>query len=124
MSALEVVGAVLLLTGTALGLVAALGLLVLPHVGVRLQAATKPQTLGLLLVLLGALPLLDDVTAGVTLLLAFLLQLATAPALAQVVGRRAYRTGALDRGRLVVDDLARATDAPDDSRGDETRRSS
>lgn len=109
MSPAEVVASVLLLTGGLLSLVAAVGLLRLPDVAGRLQAATKPQVLGLLLVLGGVLLVLDEPVARLELALAGLLQLVTAPVLAQLVGRAAYRAGSVRRDLLVVDDLGAAT---------------
>lgn len=100
----EVVAAVALLAGAALALVAGLGLLRLPDVAARLQAATKPQVLGLVLVCAGVAPLLHG-SEAVALILVALFQLATAPVVAQLVGRSAYRAGHA-RDRLVADDLA------------------
>ena len=50
---LDVVGAVLLLLGALLCLAGAIGLMRFPDTLSRLHAATKPQTLGLILVLTG-----------------------------------------------------------------------
>jgi multicomponent Na+:H+ antiporter subunit G len=111
-SAVEVAGSVLLLSGALLSVLAAIGLLVLPDVGARLQATTKPQVLGLALVCAGAGLLVEDRTGLGLLALAVLFQLVTAPVLAQVVGRSAYRSGAIRRDRLLHDDLA----AEDDDR--------
>ena len=55
---LEVVSAVLLVLGALLALTAAIGLLRFPDTLARMHAATKPQTLGLLLVLAGTALLL------------------------------------------------------------------
>ncbi len=49
----DVASGALLLLGSALALVAAIGLVRFPDVLTRMHAATKPQTLGLLLVLAG-----------------------------------------------------------------------
>ncbi len=105
MSAVDVLASVLLLTGGLLNLVAAVGMLVLPDVGARLQAATKPQGVGLLLVLVGVSPYLDRWGDAALLGLVALLQLAVAPVLAQSVGRAAYRSGAIRADLLVVDEL-------------------
>ena len=58
MSAVEVVSAVLILAGASACLLGAVGLVRLPDLPARLQAATKPQTLGLSLVLVGTALLL------------------------------------------------------------------
>jgi multicomponent Na+:H+ antiporter subunit G len=49
----DVLSAALLLTGTALAVLAGLGLVRFPDVFSRMHAATKPATLGLLCVTLG-----------------------------------------------------------------------
>jgi multicomponent Na+:H+ antiporter subunit G len=102
---LDVASAALLLLGAASSLSGALGLLRLPDLPARLQAATKPQTLGLVLLLLGA-ALRVEPESAVTLLLVAVFQLITAPVVAQLVGRSAYRSGTLRRDVLVVDELA------------------
>ncbi|MEY9212785.1 monovalent cation/H(+) antiporter subunit G [Thermobifida halotolerans] len=99
----DVLAAVALLAGGALALLAGLGLVRLPDVASRLQAATKPQVLGLALICLGVAPLIDrnDVLA---LALVVLFQFSTAPIVAQLVGRSAYRSGTV-RDSLVADEL-------------------
>lgn len=101
---LDLVSAVLLLTGALSCLIGALGLVRLPSLLSRMQSATKPQTLGLLLILAGtALRLEPD--SAVTLLLVALFQVITAPVIAQLVGGSAYRSGAVRPEVLVVDEL-------------------
>ena len=59
----DVLAATCLVLGALLSLIAAIGLLRLPDVLTRMHAATKPQVLGLMLVLLGlALRLRDPGT--------------------------------------------------------------
>lgn len=101
----EVLASVLLLAGALQCLLGAIGLLRLPSLLGRLQAATKPQTLGLLLILAGTALLVPLVDAA-TLVLVALFQLITAPVLSQLVGRSAYRSGAVQPEVLVVDELA------------------
>ena len=102
----DVVSAVLLLGGALSCLLGAFGLLRLPDLPGRLQAATKPQTLGLLLILAGT-ALRVELESAVTLLLVGLFQVITAPVISQLIGRSAYRSGALRRDLLVTDELAR-----------------
>jgi multicomponent Na+:H+ antiporter subunit G len=113
----DVVSAVLLLGGAAFCLLGAIGLLRLPDVPSRLQAATKPPTLGLLLVLIGTAVRLEFESAA-TLLLVALFQVLTVPVLSMIVGRSAYRSGTLRRDEFVVDELARrmAREPPDEPR--------
>ena len=101
----DVLSMALLLAGALSCLLGALGLVLLPSLLSRLQAATKPQTLGLFLILAGtALRVPPD--SAVTLLLVALFQVITAPVLSQLVGRSAYRSGAVRPEVLVVDELA------------------
>lgn len=105
MSATDVVAAALLLLGATSCLLGALGLVLFPSLLSRLQAATKPQTLGLLLILAGTALRVDPASAA-TLLLVALFQVITAPVVAQLLGRSAYRAGSLRPDVLVVDELA------------------
>ncbi len=109
MTVLDVVSAGLLLTGALLALIAALGLVRFPDVFSRMHAATKPATLGILLVTTGA-ALQQDASADVTkLLLVAAFQFLTAPVAAHMIGRAAYRSGVGKEG-LVVDELEGAGD--------------
>ncbi len=101
----DVISAVLLLVGALSCLLGAVGLVRLPSLLSRLQAATKPQTLGLLLVLAGT-ALRVPLDSAVTLLLVGLFQVLTAPVVSQLVGRSAYRSGAVRPEVLVTDELA------------------
>ncbi|MBO8197965.1 monovalent cation/H(+) antiporter subunit G [Streptomyces smyrnaeus] len=113
-------GALCMLAGALLCLLAGIGLLRLPDVLSRMHAATKPQSFGLLLVLIGAGLWLRSPIDLCTLLLVGLFQLLTSPVAAHMVGRAAYRTGRLDREGLVRDELAEAlrTAAADRDPGD------
>ncbi|WP_211323299.1 monovalent cation/H(+) antiporter subunit G [Amycolatopsis palatopharyngis] len=100
----DVLAAVFLLAGALFCLIGALGVLRFPDVPTRLQAATKPQTVGLLLILAGAaVRVKPEYAAGIALVAIF--QVMTAPVLAQLFGRAAYRTGAIDRSVLRFDEL-------------------
>ncbi len=101
----DAVSAVLLLTGVLLAVVAALGLVRLPDVFSRMHAATKPATLGLLLVTVGASLQVQEAADAVKLLLVAAFQVLTAPVAAHMIGRAAYRSGAGAQEALVVDEL-------------------
>ena len=109
MSVVDVVSAVLLLMGVLLAVLAAVGLLRFPDVFSRMHAATKPATLGLLLITVGAALRMEQGDDAVKLLLVAAFQFLTAPVAAHMIGRAAYRsgTGALDE--LVVDELRDVT---------------
>ncbi|MFE9693168.1 monovalent cation/H(+) antiporter subunit G [Micromonospora sp. NPDC005806] len=99
-------GAACLLAGALLTLAAGIGVLRFPDVLGRMHAATKPQVLGVLLLLAGlALRLRTPADLGMIALVA-VFQLATAPVAAQLIGRAAYRSGRVDRKLLDADDLA------------------
>ncbi|MER7332381.1 MULTISPECIES: monovalent cation/H(+) antiporter subunit G [unclassified Micromonospora] len=100
------VGAGCLVAGALLSLAAGIGVLRFPATLDRMHAATKPQVLGVLLLLLGvALRLRAPADLGMVALVA-LFQLATAPVAAQMIGRAAYRTGRVDPDLLDADELA------------------
>ena len=105
---LDAVGAALLLAGVALTVVSAVGLVRFPDVFTRMHAATKPATLGLLLVCAGAALVMDDGGDRTKLLLVAAFQFVTAPVAAHMVGRAAYGAGVGALDELVVDDLSSA----------------
>lgn len=102
---LDVLAAVCLLAGSALAFAAGLGLLRFPDLLARSHAATKPQVLGLLLMLLGVALRLRWGPAIWMLVLVALFQMVTAPVAAHMVTRAGYRTGKVDSATLVVDEL-------------------
>ncbi|GAA0195891.1 MULTISPECIES: monovalent cation/H(+) antiporter subunit G [unclassified Aeromicrobium] len=101
----DIVSGALLLVGSALALIAAIGLVRFPDVLTRMHAATKPQTLGLLLVLAGLALRIRDPGALAIIGLVALFQLLTAPVSAHMVARAAFRTGVADTSRLERNDL-------------------
>ena len=103
---LDIVGAVFLLLGAMLCFAAAVGLVRFPDVLTRMHAATKPQTLGLLFVIVGVAFSLQSLKPLGMLVLVAILQLLTAPVSAHMVARTAYRTGQVREDLLVSDDLA------------------
>lgn len=103
---LDVAAAVFLLTGSVLAFAAGLGLVRFPDLLARSHAATKPQVLGLILVLLGLGLRLRSGPAIWMLVLVALFQMTTSPVAAHMVTRAGYRTGKVDRSQLVVDELS------------------
>lgn len=89
----DVLGHALAVLGVLLVGVAALGLVRFPDAYSRLSAVTKAATLGVCLVLLGALVLEPSWPAAAKVAIAVLLQLATSPVGGFALGRTAYRTG-------------------------------
>jgi multicomponent Na+:H+ antiporter subunit G len=115
-SVIDIAVLVLILLAAVLCLSASVGLLHFRDVPSRLHAATKPQVLGVILVCL-AVALSQRSVGGILLGLALvapvvLMQFATAPLSAHIVGRQAYRNGTTEERRLVVDDLADSKQTP------------
>lgn len=103
----DVLSAVFILTGSLLALTAALGMIRFPDTLSRMHAATKPQTFGMILVLIGTLIRISGHADSGMLILTGLFTLITAPVIAQRVGRLAYREqrgtdGLLDESQLCV----------------------
>ena len=114
---LDVVGAVLLLLGSLLSLVAAVGVLRFPDLLTRMHSATKPQVLGLVLVASGLALELRDPAATALLVLVVVAQMATAPVAGHMVGRASYRAGQVRADLLVVDELSDSVASRDQPRG-------
>ncbi|MEU9358375.1 monovalent cation/H(+) antiporter subunit G [Streptomyces sp. NPDC048301] len=114
---LDTAGAVLVFVGAAICLLGVAGMLRLPDVLSRSHAATKPQTLGLLLVLAGVGLRLRGGMDLATLGLIGFFQLMTGPVAAHLVARSAYRTGQIERGELLFDDLDAQLTEPETRRG-------
>ncbi|OAN32648.1 monovalent cation/H(+) antiporter subunit G [Mycolicibacterium iranicum] len=91
MTGSDIVAAVLILSGSALALTAAIGVVRFPDTLSRMHAATKPQVLGLLLVLAGAAVRLRGNADVGMLILTGLFTIITAPVIANRVGQLAYR---------------------------------
>ncbi|ASU83137.1 sodium:proton antiporter [Nocardiopsis gilva YIM 90087] len=111
MTATDVMTAVLMPLGALFTLFGTLGLLRFPTLLGRMHAATKPDTVGLVLILAGAAFQLPDVAAAAPLVLVALFQFITIPVLAQTMGRVAYSRGETEEEHLVVDELADAVHA-------------
>jgi multicomponent Na+:H+ antiporter subunit G len=111
-SPVDVVVSALVLTGVGLAILAALGLQRFPDVFARMHAATKPATLGLMLILFGAALTVPDPGDVAKLMLVVVLQFITAPVAAHMVGRAAYRASGPSPG-TEVDELADAELDPD-----------
>lgn len=111
---IDVLSGTCLVVGSLLALIAGLGLARFPDVLTRLHAAAKPQSLGVLLVLLGLALRVEDRSTQTIIALAAIFQLVTAPVSAHMLGRAALRAGHIDRSRLSRDDLATDDLARDD----------
>lgn len=101
----DVVVAVCFLLGSVLAAVAGIGLVRFPDLLSRMHAATKPQVLGLVLMITGLSVELRSPAVLGTLALVLIFQMITAPVAAHMVGRAGYRTGKVRSEALVRDEL-------------------
>ena len=108
----DIVASLLILIGAALALLAGVGLHRFPDVFARMHAATKPATLGLVLLLTAAALRVADGGEIAKLLLVIALQFITAPVGAHMVGRAAYRAGTELSAATAVDEMATAAVDP------------
>lgn len=105
MNLIDVIAHVFLVFGCSLILLAGIGIVRFRHVLARMHAAAKAPTLGILSVALGVVLSVRTVDAVFTVLLIVMLQLATAPVGAHLLGRATYRK--VDGSVDTVDELAR-----------------
>lgn len=108
---------VLILVGALLCLTAAIGVLRFRDVPTRLHAATKPQVLGLIVICLAIALSLRSWPVVAFLVPILVIQLATAPLSAHMVGRQAYRNDTVERSSLYADELRDERETPPASGG-------
>ncbi|WP_418607448.1 monovalent cation/H(+) antiporter subunit G [Georgenia sp. SUBG003] len=118
----DVTGTILLALGSTLTLVAAVAILRFDDLLSRMHAATKPQVLGLVLMMTGVALIVRNPVAAWTLVLVVAFQLITAPISAHMVGRAGYRTGKVDPETLAVDELTEDLRASDELSDEEVER--
>jgi len=106
------IGTVLIVVGLLFDLSGTLGLLRLPDLYNRLQAATKCVTLGTCLILIGALVRVGFDGLGIKALLCALFILLTSPVGAHALARGAYLSGVKLWAQSVVDQYAGASASP------------
>lgn len=102
---IDAVSAVCMVAGALMSLAAAVGLLRFPDLMSRMHAATKPQVLGLFLLLLAVGLQMRVWWVWPVLMVAWLFQLLTVPVAAHMVGRAGYRTKHLHPELLSTDEL-------------------
>ncbi|WP_420642691.1 monovalent cation/H(+) antiporter subunit G [Candidatus Leptofilum sp.] len=89
----EIFGTILMLLGVFLIVVAGIGLVRLPDLYLRMSAATKAATLGLGLILLGAVTFFGELGVASRAIATIVFVLLTAPVSAHMIGRAAYTNG-------------------------------
>ncbi|TQJ38743.1 multisubunit sodium/proton antiporter MrpG subunit [Arthrobacter sp. SLBN-112] len=102
---IDAVSAVFMVVGALMSLGAAIGLLRFPDLLSRMHAATKPQVLGLFLLLAAVGLQMRTWWVWPVLAVAWIFQLLTVPVSAHMVGRAGYRTKHLHRELLTADEL-------------------
>jgi multicomponent Na+:H+ antiporter subunit G len=119
-SVADVVAVACLLLGAFFCLTAGIGLVRFPDVLSRMHAGTKPQVVGVLLIMVGGAIRLTGSSVTWMLLLVAAFQLLTAPVSAHMVSRIAYRRRHVRRDRMLVDELGGAPrEEPGAPRGDQ-----
>ena len=102
----NIIGLVFISIGLAFDVLGCLGLVRLPDVYNRLQAATKSVTLGTCSILFGTFLIMGPTAAGFKALMCLLFLLLTAPVSAHAVARGAHRAGVKLWEKSVVDKYA------------------
>ena len=100
----QVIASVFILFGALLAFTAAVGIVRFPDTLSRMHAATKPQVVGLIMVLIGAIISLRGNVDIWMLVLVGIFTLVTAPVIAHTVGRVAYREQRGRDGLLIVNE--------------------
>lgn len=98
----SLVGLIFIIIGLAFDVFGCLGLVRLPDVYNRLQAATKCVTMGTCSILFGTFLVVGFTAAGMKMLLCIIFLILTAPVAAHAVARGAHRSGVkLCKGSVV-----------------------
>ncbi|GFG70626.1 monovalent cation/H(+) antiporter subunit G [Mycolicibacter senuensis] len=108
----DVFASVLGLAGAVLALTAAIGVVRFPDTLARMHSATKPQVLGLILVLVAALIRLRGSHDAGMVTVSIIFTLITAPVVAHRVGRLAYQEQDMTEV-LSIDQLVELTEEED-----------
>jgi multicomponent Na+:H+ antiporter subunit G len=102
----DTIGMIFIGVGLFFDFVGCLGLVRLPNVYNRLQAATKCVTLGTCSILFGVFLVLGFVAAGVKALLCIVFLVLTAPVSAHAIARGSHRSGIRLTERKFIDAYA------------------
>jgi multicomponent Na+:H+ antiporter subunit G len=89
----EILTVVFLLLGAGLALVAAVGIIRMPDLFIRMHAATKAGTVGVAAITIGTMIHFGELSVTFRGLLVIGFFLLTAPVAAHMIGRAAYRSG-------------------------------
>lgn len=97
---MDLVALICILIGAILCVAASIGLLRFPDLLSRMHASTKPQVLGVLLVLFAVALTMRSIAVLTMAALVAVFQLLTAPVASQMLSRSAVRTGQVELGRV------------------------
>lgn len=103
----DILSAIFLLLGALMAVTSAIGIIRFPDTLSRMHAATKPQTFGLLLMLVGAIISIGGHVDSGMLVLAGLFALMTAPVVAHRIGRLVYQEQRAQDGLIAKDQMER-----------------
>lgn len=102
---MDIVVGIIVFFGTMFVLLAAIGLVRMPDTYLRISVTTKAATLGIGLLLLGAVVHFSDLSTTTKVLAIILFIFLTAPVSGHLLGRTAYFSGVRLWKNSVVDDL-------------------
>jgi len=124
---MQILASVLMLFGAVFSLLGAIGLLRMPDLFTRLQAATKTGTLGVGFIMLAVAVHFQDLGVVVRSLLVVVFLFLTAPIAAHVIARAAYFVSVPLWKETAIDELkeaieAQAADAPPEAKGSTSDR--
>lgn len=108
---LDLLTAAMLLLGGAFCLLGAIGVIRMPDLYTRLQAATKTGTLGLGCLMVGVALHFETLGVSVRAMLVIAFLLLTAPVAGHVIARAGYYAGSPRWSRTVIDERADAEEA-------------
>lgn len=93
---IDIVSVAFIAVGVAMALIAAIGLHVLPGTTMRMHAATKPATLGVLCCAIGAALQMDDLSSITKIAVVVAFQFITVPIGAHMLARAITKDGTIE----------------------------
>ena len=109
----DIFSIILIIVGTALMLISAIGIIRFPDFYIRMSAITKAATLGLFLLLIGIAIFFNILGLSVKSFIIISLILLTNPVGAHAIARAAYKSGTPLWHRNIVDELEELTERKD-----------
>jgi multicomponent Na+:H+ antiporter subunit G len=107
----DIIRDIFLIIGASFLLLASIGIIRMPDLYTRIQAATKASTLGVGCIILALAIHFNDTAVSVRALLVIAFFFLTAPVAAHVIGRAAYFVGVPLWDRTIIDELRGHYDA-------------